>query len=76
LVKYGVRALANLSQSLFGYAPFAFADRFLQDHAGQIISEPPTAILELIANYYDARATEDTALIGHATPLRSHGCFL
>jgi len=38
--------------------PFAFADRFLQDHAGQIITDPRTAILELIANSYDAGATE------------------
>jgi hypothetical protein len=44
--------------SLFAGAPFAFADRFLQDHAGQIISEPRTAILELIANSYDAGATK------------------
>lgn len=44
--------------SLFAAAPFAFADRFLQDHAGQIISEPRTAILELIANSYDAGATQ------------------
>jgi len=43
---------------LFASAPFAFADRFLQDHAGQIISEPRTAILELIANSYDAGATK------------------
>jgi len=28
-----------------------------QHHAGQIISEPRTAILELIANSYDAGAT-------------------
>lgn len=44
-------------RSLFAAAPFTFADRFLQDHAGQIISEPRTAILELIANSYDAGAT-------------------
>ena len=44
--------------SLFAPAPFAFADRFLQDHAGQIISDPRTAILELIANSYDAGATK------------------
>lgn len=44
--------------SLFPDVPFAFADRFLQDHAGQIISEPRTAILELIANSYDAGATK------------------
>src|SRR5438309_7715948 len=43
---------------LFAAAPFTFADRFLQDHAGQIISEPRTAILELIANAYDAGATQ------------------
>ena len=46
------------SPTLFADAPFAFADRFLQDHAGQIISEPRTAILELIANSYDAGATQ------------------
>ncbi len=49
--------MASPQQSLFGNVPFAFADRFLQDHAGQIISEPRTAILELIANSYDAGAT-------------------
>lgn len=43
-------------RDLFADVPFAFADRFLQDHAGQIISEPRTAILELIANSYDAGA--------------------
>ncbi len=43
---------------LLAPAPFAFADRFLQDHAGQIISDPRTAVLELIANSYDARATK------------------
>lgn len=43
---------------LFANVPFAFADRFLSDHAGQIISEPRTAILELIANSYDAGATQ------------------
>lgn len=50
--------MATPQPNLFGDAPFAFADRFLQDHAGQIISEPRTAILELIANSYDAGATE------------------
>jgi hypothetical protein len=49
--------IASTQASLFAGAPFAFADRFLQDHAGQIISEPRTAILELIANAYDAGAT-------------------
>jgi hypothetical protein len=50
--------IQNEHDSLFATAPFAFADRFLQDHAGQIISEPRTAILELIANSYDAGATK------------------
>lgn len=50
--------MATREQKLFGKLPFAFADRFLQDHAGQIISEPRTAILELIANSYDAGATK------------------
>jgi hypothetical protein len=43
---------------LFANLPFVFANRFLQDHAGQIISEPRTAILELIANAYDAGSTQ------------------
>jgi hypothetical protein len=38
-------------------APYAFADRFLQDHAGQIINDLRTAVLELIANAHDAGAT-------------------
>jgi HSP90 family molecular chaperone len=36
----------------------AVADRFLLDHAGQIIGDPTTAVLELIANAYDAGATQ------------------
>jgi hypothetical protein len=52
------KIMADAANTLFDNAPFAFADRFLQDHAGQIISEPRTAILELIANSYDAGATK------------------
>jgi hypothetical protein len=52
--------MASPQQTLFGNVPFAFADRFLADHAGQIITEPRTAILELIANAYDAGATKIT----------------
>ena len=37
--------------------PFAFGVEFLDDHAGHIISEPAVAIIELIANSYDAGAT-------------------
>ena len=43
-------------QSLFSDLP-AFSDRFMRDHAGQIVTEPRTALLELIANAYDAGAT-------------------
>jgi Histidine kinase-, DNA gyrase B-, and HSP90-like ATPase len=49
--------MASPQATLFRDVPFAFADRFLADHAGQIIIEPRTAILELIANAYDAGAT-------------------
>ena len=45
-------------QNMLPGTPFAFAGRFLQDHAGQILTEPRTAILELIANAYDAGATK------------------
>ncbi len=38
-------------------APFLFESRFLDDHAGQIISDARTAIMELVANAYDAGAT-------------------
>jgi len=41
-------------------APFAFANDFLDDHAGHIISDPAVAIIELIANAYDAGATRVT----------------
>jgi hypothetical protein len=35
---------------------FTFGERFLADHAGQIISEPRIAVVELVANAYDAGA--------------------
>jgi hypothetical protein len=50
--------LAAQQPSLFESVPFAFAERFLADHAGQIILEPRTAVLELIANAYDAGAKQ------------------
>lgn len=34
-----------------------FGDRFLDDHAGQIIHDPQIALVELVANAYDAGAT-------------------
>ena len=42
---------ANISE-----LPFAFGNGFLEDHAGYIISEPGVALIELIANSYDAGA--------------------
>jgi hypothetical protein len=35
---------------------FLFGSHFLHDHVGLIIDEPPVAVLELIANCYDAGA--------------------
>ena len=39
------------------YDQFEFGDDFLHDHVGQIMDDPQIAILELIANSYDAGAT-------------------
>ena len=50
--------MAKSQGDLFSGSPFMFADRFLLDHAGQIIGDPRTAVLELIANAYDAGATK------------------
>lgn len=36
--------------------PFLFGSDFLHDHVGQIIDDPVVAILELVANSYDAGA--------------------
>lgn len=38
--------------------PFAFGASFLQDHAGQIINDPRIALIEMVANGYDAGATQ------------------
>lgn len=38
-----------------GFAP-QFGDGFLQDHAGRILSDPKIALIELIANCWDAGA--------------------
>jgi len=37
---------------------FTFGSGFLHDHAGQIIDDPRVAIIELVANCYDAGANE------------------
>lgn len=43
--------------SLFDMTPVLFDARFMADHAGRIINEPRIAIVELVANAYDAGAT-------------------
>ena len=42
---------------LFPDYPFTFGPKFLQDHAGQIITDPRIALVELVANSYDAGAS-------------------
>ena len=41
----------------FPEASFSFGPRFLHDHAGHIITDPRIAIVELVANSYDAGAS-------------------
>lgn len=43
---------------LFASTPFAFGPGFLRDHAGHIMTDPRIAVVELIANAYDAGATQ------------------
>jgi hypothetical protein len=50
--------MAEQSSSLFKELPFIFGSDFLRDHAGHLVSEPRIAIVELIANAYDAGATD------------------
>ncbi len=42
---------------LFSDAPSSFGPRFLHDHAGHIITDPHIALVELVANSYDAGAS-------------------
>lgn len=42
---------------LFSSQQFRFGPRFLKDHAGQIITVPQVALVELVANSYDAGAS-------------------
>src|SRR5665647_3832533 len=45
-------------QELFPTTPFAFGPRFLHDHAGHIITDPRIAVVELVANSYDAGSSK------------------
>jgi hypothetical protein len=42
---------------LFPDTPFSFGPRFLHDHAGHIVTDPRIALVELVANSYDAGAS-------------------
>ncbi len=53
-----VVGMGKSQKSLIEGEQFHFADRFMQDHAGSIISDARIAILELIANAYDAGSTK------------------
>jgi hypothetical protein len=45
-------------QELFPTTPFSFGPRFLHDHAGHIITDPRIAVVELVANSYDAGSSK------------------
>lgn len=44
--------------SLFENTPITFGAKFLERHAGHIMADPAIALVELVANCYDAGATE------------------
>lgn len=46
--------MAKKAQDPSSQLPFMFGESFLLDHAGHIISDPRVAVIELIANAYDA----------------------
>jgi Histidine kinase-, DNA gyrase B-, and HSP90-like ATPase len=48
----------SVQEDMFASTPFAFGPGFLRDHAGHIMTEPRIAVVELIANAYDAGATQ------------------
>ena len=48
---------AMQQKELFVDPPLSYSDQFMQDHAGRIISDNNIAIIEMIANAYDAGAT-------------------
>lgn len=48
---------AKTGPNLFDDAPITFGQKFLERHAGYIMSDPAIALVELVANCYDAGAT-------------------
>ncbi|MDD2709259.1 MAG: ATP-binding protein [Verrucomicrobiae bacterium] len=53
-----MKTKSDKSELLLKDMPFAFGNGFLDDHAGHIMSDTSVAIIELIANSYDAGATQ------------------
>ena len=51
------RKMSKMPETTFEL-PFSFGEGFMEDHAGHIISDPRIALVELIANAYDAGATK------------------
>ncbi len=49
--------MSHQDEQLFPDAGFSFGPRFLHDHAGHIITDPRIAVVELVANSYDAGAS-------------------
>ncbi len=48
-----------------------FGEAFLEDHAGRIISDPYVAVVELVANCWDAGARK----VDITWPDKAHGFF-
>lgn len=57
LVLASIRVRINMPSELDAM-PITYNGRFMEDHAGSILSDPRVALQELIANAYDAGATE------------------
>ncbi len=56
------RMRKNQSVRVTQNIPFLFGTDFLHDHVGQIIDDPAVAVVELIANCYDAGADKVTVV--------------
>jgi hypothetical protein len=54
--------MARTSTAMTTSLPLLFGDGFFHDHVGQILDDPSVAILELVANCYDAGAEKVTVI--------------
>jgi hypothetical protein len=57
-IPYRKNGFSMARKSQLETIPFAFGSGFLEDHAGHIMRDSKTALIELIANSYDAGATQ------------------